>query len=392
MISNGVVLREIRHHDAQVLLRGLQGSPLPLGTTPLTSLATLEHFIAWAHQERAAGRAVCYVLLPKVGSDPVGVLLARRVERGFVIAEWGMRLAAGCVADRVVVPAVTAVLDLLFREFSTRRLETRIDASAASEIGLLERLGGQRECRLHGSTLDLWALNRERWMEAHPVSAGFWAPDPSPSAVPVAYAPVWTTASAVAAWRQPLPDLHGSRACVRELVLEDAPSLYEHLSSPAVTRHLPPPPNGVLGFERFVRWAQDRRSTGTTVCVGIAPDRARAAVGFEQLHPLDHLGERAEWGFALGEAFWGGGVFAEAAALLLDYAFDTLGVRRLEARVGADNARAAGALRKMGAQCDGRLGRVESGGGPAGHDELWSLRPEDWRAARPRIFGGGPRN
>jgi RimJ/RimL family protein N-acetyltransferase len=40
----------------------------------------------------------------------------------------------------------------------------------------------------------------------------------------------------------------------------------------------------------------------------------------------------AEWGFAVGSAFWGTGVFRESAELLLAFAFETIGVHRLEAR------------------------------------------------------------
>jgi len=65
----------------------------------------------------------------------------------------------------------------------------------------------------------------------------------------------------------------------------------------------------------------------------------------------------AEWGFALGSAFWGTGVFEEAAALVLSFAFEHLGVHRLEARAVVRNGRGTRALQKMGAVQEGVLRR-----------------------------------
>src|SRR5204862_1218764 len=73
------------------------------------------------------------------------------------------------------------------------------------------------------------------------------------------------------------------------------------------------------------------------------------AVGIFQVRETEPGFQTAEWGFAIGSAFWGTGVFQEGAALVLDFAFETLGVHRLEARAAVLNGRGNGALLKMGA-------------------------------------------
>ena len=65
----------------------------------------------------------------------------------------------------------------------------------------------------------------------------------------------------------------------------------------------------------------------------------------------------AEWGFALGAEFWGTGMFVDGAELVLDFAFDVLGVHRLEARAALKNGRGNGALQKLGAMQEGVLRR-----------------------------------
>ena len=59
----------------------------------------------------------------------------------------------------------------------------------------------------------------------------------------------------------------------------------------------------------------------------------------------------------MGSEFWGTGMFAEGARLVLDFAFDVIGVHRLEARAAVANGRGNGALRKIGAVQEGLLRR-----------------------------------
>ena len=73
------------------------------------------------------------------------------------------------------------------------------------------------------------------------------------------------------------------------------------------------------------------------------------AIGIIQVRQSDRQFETAEWGFAIGSPFWGTGVFPESAALVLDFTFDVLGVRRLEARAAVLNGRGTAALLKVGA-------------------------------------------
>ena len=80
----------------------------------------------------------------------------------------------------------------------------------------------------------------------------------------------------------------------------------------------------------------------------------------------------------LGSPFWGSGLFTRAARLVLDFAFGTLGVRRLEARACAENRRGNGALRKLGATPEGVLRRSFLWHGKYHDQVLWSILDSDW--------------
>jgi RimJ/RimL family protein N-acetyltransferase len=106
------------------------------------------------------------------------------------------------------------------------------------------------------------------------------------------------------------------------------------------------------------------------------------AVGIFQVRSLESGFANAEWGFALGSQFWGTGIFAEGARLVVDFAVDVVGVNRLEARAAVANGRGNGALRKIGAVQEGVLRRsfVRNG---VHHDQvLWGILADDWRLQR----------
>jgi len=137
----------------------------------------------------------------------------------------------------------------------------------------------------------------------------------------------------------------------------------------------------VEGFERFVDYAHRRRSQGEFACFAVVPEGLDTAVGIFQLRALDAGFSTAEWGFALGSAFWGRGLFRQGAELLLAFAFDQMGVNRLEARAMASNDRGNGALRKMGARKEGVLRQAMAKGGCLHDAHLWAIVETDWRQA-----------
>src|SRR5262249_35638355 len=134
-----------------------------------------------------------------------------------------------------------------------------------------------------------------------------------------------------AAWRETLPTFVDAGFTLRELELEDAPSLLAHISTDEVSRFISPPPQTVEQFERFIEWSRRRREAGLSCCFGVVPAGESRAVGLFQLRSLETGFLRAEWGFALGAAYWGTGLFAAGAAHVLDFAFETVGILRLEA-------------------------------------------------------------
>lgn len=183
-------------------------------------------------------------------------------------------------------------------------------------------------------------------------------------------------------WRKRLPVIGGRGVTLRELRAGDAPALLELLATSEVAQFISPPPTTVDGFERFISWAQQEQREGRYVCFAVVPEGMSTAVGIFQVRQLEPQFGTAEWGFALGRAYWGSGIFAASARLVVDFAFETVGVHRLEARAAVANGRGNGALAKIGAVKEGLLRRSFLRHGQYHDQTLWSIVREDWRRAK----------
>jgi RimJ/RimL family protein N-acetyltransferase len=183
-------------------------------------------------------------------------------------------------------------------------------------------------------------------------------------------------------WRMGLPVLRGAGVTLRELRVSDAPSLFAMLTTEEVSRFISPPPSTVEGFERFIGWASRQRLLGTYACFAVTLAGSDTAIGIFQLRELDPGFGKAEWGFALGSPYWGSGAFTEGAELMLAFAFDVVGVRRLEARAAVMNGRGNGALRKVGAAQEGVLRKSLRKNGEYLDQVLWAILAEEWHQAK----------
>jgi [ribosomal protein S5]-alanine N-acetyltransferase len=191
-----------------------------------------------------------------------------------------------------------------------------------------------------------------------------------------------TTSITTSDWKAGLPVLTGSNFTLRELRLEDAPSLLAMLTPEEVSRFISPPPTTVEWFEQFILWAHRERNAGNYICFGVVPQGCTAAVGIFQLKAMAPGFAMAEWGFAIGSEFWGTGLFTDGAKLIVDFAVDVLGTDRLEARAAVANGRGNGALRKIGAVQEGVLRRSFLRNGVYHDQVLWGIVAEDWRLQR----------
>jgi RimJ/RimL family protein N-acetyltransferase len=180
-------------------------------------------------------------------------------------------------------------------------------------------------------------------------------------------------------WRAGLPVLSNGNVVLRELRRSDGPSLFTMLTIQEVARFISPPPSTIDGFERFIDWTIRQRSVGQYACFAVTVRRFDTAIGIFQVRSTEPGFGTAEWGFAIGSTFWGTGVFQEGAELVLEFAFETIGVHRLEARAAVANGRGNGGLLKLGAVAEGVLRKSFLRNGRYLDQVLYAIVEDDWR-------------
>jgi RimJ/RimL family protein N-acetyltransferase len=182
----------------------------------------------------------------------------------------------------------------------------------------------------------------------------------------------------VSRWRNELPALAGRAVTLREPAFQDLGSLVELLSLGDATRFGVDEPISDLGVQDLIDRAARERAAGLAATYAITLTASRTLVGLIQVRQLDPSFEAAEWECTIAPSARGTGIFLEAARLAGSFAFGTIGVHRLEARVLLQNGRANGALRKLGAVQEGVLRRSIRRSGEYLDQVLWSLLKEDW--------------
>ena len=187
-----------------------------------------------------------------------------------------------------------------------------------------------------------------------------------------------STGSALSDWRSELPMLTGKLVTLREPIAADLRPLIDLRSITDATSFGIDEPAPELAMQQLIDRAARERASGTAFTYVVTISSSRAVVGLVQARQIDLSWESAEWECTIAPSWRGTGVFLETARLVGSFAFGSVGVHRLEARVALQNGRANGALRKLGAVQEGVLRQSVRRGGEYVDQVLWSLLKDDW--------------
>jgi len=179
-----------------------------------------------------------------------------------------------------------------------------------------------------------------------------------------------------------MPRLRGTRVTLRELLPTDAGSLSTLLTTAAVTRFILPPPSDRKGFRDFIAWTHGEQQAGRQGCFAMVPHGHDRAAGLIQVRRGATGPATAEWGFVLGQRFWGTGLFVEGATMVLDFLFGTAALHRVEARTAISNPRGNGVLQKLGFDREWLYEGAFVKGDEQFDEALWSMTPGRWKKVR----------
>lgn len=157
-------------------------------------------------------------------------------------------------------------------------------------------------------------------------------------------------------WSDQLPRLVASRVDLRWLTEADVPALYAVFSDPEVMRYWSSPafvdPSQGMALLRSIH---EYFRSKSLLQWGIARQADDLVIGTCTLSHIDVTHRRAEVGFALGRAHWGQRIMSEVLPTVIEFAFGSLGLHRLEADVDPRNLRSLRVLERQGFQREGHL-------------------------------------
>ncbi len=180
-----------------------------------------------------------------------------------------------------------------------------------------------------------------------------------------------------------LPTINARRVSLRWVSEEDVDALYRIFSNTEVMRYWSTPPladrNAAV---ELLHEIHDGFRLQTSLKWGIARRTDDALIGTTTLFNLDLDNHRAEIGYGLDRVHWGKGYMQEALQALLVYAFEELGLHRIEADVDPRNSASIKTVERLGFQREGYLRERWQVNGEIQDTIFFGLLRPEWEALR----------
>lgn len=152
------------------------------------------------------------------------------------------------------------------------------------------------------------------------------------------------------------PTLHTARLRLRAPHPEDAADLFALMSDPGVLRYWDEPPwTEPAQAERFIARSADLAAADVGMRLVIEGATDRAFVGWRAVGTWNPDFRSATVTYCLAPHAWGRGFATEAAGSLLDWAFASLHLNRVQTEVDTRNRASARVLEKLGFVREGTL-------------------------------------
>jgi RimJ/RimL family protein N-acetyltransferase len=178
----------------------------------------------------------------------------------------------------------------------------------------------------------------------------------------------------------PTPTLHTSRLRLRPFTSGDAADLFALHSNAHVLRYWDSPPwTEPARGERFIAACRQLSEDGSGARLAI--DRLSDArfIGWCSLTRWNPDFRSAALGFILEDSAWGHGYMTEAAAAVLEWAYETLDLNRVQAETDTRNVASARVLEKLGFVREGTLREDCVVDGDVSDSWVYGLLRREWQ-------------
>jgi ribosomal-protein-alanine N-acetyltransferase len=178
----------------------------------------------------------------------------------------------------------------------------------------------------------------------------------------------------------PTPTLHTSRLRLRPFGSADSDALFALHSNSFVLRYWDAPPwTERSRAERFLAACRQMAEEGSGARLAMERASDGEFIGWCGLTRWNPDYRSASMGYCLGDGAWGRGYATEAAGAVLQWAFDTLDLNRVQAETDTRNAASARVLEKLGFLREGTLREDCIVNGDVSDSWVYGLLRRQWR-------------
>lgn len=182
--------------------------------------------------------------------------------------------------------------------------------------------------------------------------------------------------------------LEGDHVRLVPLRIEHAQALFEAADEDDIWLWMQPRPQGLPGYERYVRWALDQQILGTQLPFAVIRKSDGVLVGTTRYAHIDPPNRTFEIGYTLyGKGARRTPVNTECKLLLLRHAFETLGANRVWLQTDKRNERSQNAIARLGATREGELRNERVlADGHLRTSVMFGITKDDWPKVRERLL------
>lgn len=178
----------------------------------------------------------------------------------------------------------------------------------------------------------------------------------------------------------PVPTLHTDRLRLRPFNDSDADVLFALHTNTHVLRYWDSPPwREPVRAQRFIAACQQMAEEGTGSRLAVDRTSDGAFIGWCSLNRWNPDFRSASMGYCFDDAAWGHGYATEAARAMLEWAFDTLELNRVQAETDTRNLASAHVLEKLGFVREGTLRQDCVVDGEVSDSWVYGLIRQEWQ-------------
>lgn len=150
------------------------------------------------------------------------------------------------------------------------------------------------------------------------------------------------------------PTLETNRLILRKLTLEDARDIFEYASDDETTQYMTwDTHSSTEDTKDYINFNLGRYEKDETGEWGIVLKESGKLIGALGFSWYDMKNKRAEIGYVLSKKYWGKGIMPEAVRRLIKFAFEEMGLNRIECCHFTPNEKSGRVMQKAGMSYEG---------------------------------------